>query len=429
VNYCKRCMYPENSRPTIIFDDEGICSGCRYHESRSRVDWVEREKMFAALVEEVKAEREKRGNIYDCIVPVSGGKDSCYQVWLMKEKYGLNPLLVAYNHCFNTEGGLRNLENLVEKSGCNLIRYTLNLKSAIKLARYMLKKVGDLTWHYHAGIMTFPIQTAVKYQIPFIFWGEEGFSELTGMFQLDDFVEFKKWTRKEHDMRGFEPEDLVNDPDSDIEWNDISAFIYPSDEEIADLDLRGIYVSNYFEWDAKKQTELVMREYDFKGVTYEKGRSFVQYSKIDDHANDMHDYLKYLKFGYGRSTDEASYEIRHGRMTREEGAAIVERLDAFEPYAMEEYLKLMDMSREEFFNLIEDARDLGIWENVNDEWVAKDSVINHVNEEGVEEARVDQSSDRTFSEENRQMYFNRELPPEPTGDPRLDVRKDVFKTL
>jgi len=293
----------------------------------------------------------------------------------------------------------------------------------------MLKKVGDLTWHYHAGIMTFPIQTAVKYQIPFIFWGEEGFSELTGMFQLDDFVEFKKWTRKEHDMRGFEPEDLVNDPDSDIEWNDISAFIYPSDEEIADLDLRGIYVSNYFEWDAKKQTELVMREYDFKGVTYEKGRSFVQYSKIDDHANDMHDYLKYLKFGYGRSTDEASYEIRHGRMTREEGAAIVERLDAFEPYAMEEYLKLMDMSREEFFNLIEDARDLGIWENVNDEWVAKDSVINHVNEEGVEEARVDQSSDRTFSEENRQMYFNRELPPEPTGDPRLDVRKDVFKTL
>jgi len=429
VNYCKRCMYPENSRPTIIFDDEGICSGCRYHESRSRVNWVEREKMFAALVEEVKAERERRGNVYDCIVPVSGGKDSTYQVWLMKEKYGLNPLLVAYNHCFNTEGGLRNLENLVAKSGCNLIRYTLNLNSAIKLARYMLKKVGDLTWHYHAGIMTFPIQTAVKYQIPFIFWGEEGFSELTGMFQLDDFVEFKKWTRKEHDMRGFEPEDLVNDQDSDIEWNDVSAFIYPSDEEIAELDLRGIYVSNYFEWDAKKQTELVMHEYDFKGVTYKKGRSFVQYSKIDDHANDMHDYLKYLKFGYGRATDEASYEIRHGRMAREEGVAMVEKLDAFEPYAMEEYLELMDMTREEFFALVEDARDLEIWEKMNGGWVVKDSVVNHVNEDGVEEAQVKQSSDRTFSVENRQLYYNEELPPEPTGDPRLDVRKDTFKIL
>jgi N-acetyl sugar amidotransferase len=422
-------MYPENARPTIIFDDDGICSGCRYHESRSRVDWAEREKLFAALVEQVKTERERRGNIYDCIVPVSGGKDSNFQVWLMKEKYGLNPLLVAYNHCFNTEGGLRNLENLVMQSGCDLIRYTLNLKSAVKLARYMLKKVGDLTWHYHAGIMTFPIQTAVKYQIPFIFWGEEGFSELTGMFQLDDFVEFKKWTRKEHDMRGFEPEDLVNDPDSDVEWNDVSAFVYPSDEEIAELDLRGIYVSNYFEWDAKKQTELVMREYDFKGVTYKKGRSFVQYSKIDDHANDMHDYLKYLKFGYGRATDETSYEIRHGRMTREEGVAMVEKLDAFEPFAMEEYLKLMDMTREEFFALVEDARDSEIWEKVDGEWVAKDSVVNHVNEEGVEEARVKQSADRTFSEANRQLYYNEDNPPEPTGDPRLDVRKDTFKVL
>ena len=422
-------MYPENAKPTIIFDDEGICSGCRYHESRSRVDWAEREKMFSKLVDEVKKEREKRGNVYDCIVPVSGGKDSTYQVWLMKVKYGLNPLLVSYNHSFNTEAGLRNLENLVINSGCNLVRYTLNPNSAIKIARYMLKKVGDLTWHYHAGITTLPIQFAVKYQIPFIFWGEEGFSELTGMFQLDDFVEFKKWARKEHDMRGFEPDDLVNDPDSGIEWNDVEAFVYPSDKEIADLDVRGIFVSNYFDWDAKKQTELVMKEYDFKGVTYKKGRSFVQYSKIDDHANDMHDYLKYLKFGYGRATDETSYEIRHGRMTREEGAEIVAKLDPLEPYAMQEYLDVLDMTREEFFALVEDAREEAIWDKKDGEWIIKDSIINHVNEDGVEEARVPQKEDRTFSKENRQLYYNDDMPPEPTGDPRLDVRKNVFKVL
>jgi len=429
MNYCKRCMYPENSRPTIIFDEEDICSGCRYHESRSKVDWDQRERMFADLVDEVKKESTKRNNIHDCIVPVSGGKDSTYQVWLMKEQYGLNPLLVSYNHAFNTEAGLRNLENLVTESGCDLVRHTLNPKSAIKLAKYMTKKVGDITWHYHAGITTFPIQMAVKYQVPFIFWGEEGYSELTGMFQLNDFVEFKKWARKEHDMRGLEPEDLVNDPGSDIEWSDVSAFIYPTDEEIAELNLRGIFVSNYFNWDAKKQTELVMREYDFKGVTYKKGRSFVQYSKIDDHANDVHDYLKYLKFGYGRATDEASYEIRHGRMTREEGAKIVEKLDPFVPYALSEYLELLGLTQEEFFNLVEDHRDLDIWEKVDGEWQVKDSIKNHVVEDGVEQARVNQNEDRTFSKKNRNLYYNDDCLPELTGDSRLDVRKNNYKVL
>lgn len=429
MNYCKRCMYPENAKPTIIFDDDGICSGCRYHESRSRVDWIEREKMFSNLVEQVKQERKKNGNVYDCIIPVSGGKDSTFQVWLMKEKYGLNPLLVAYNHSFNTEAGLRNLENLVINSGCNIVRYTLNPKSAVKLARYMIKRIGDLTWHYHAGIFTLPIQMAVKYKVPFIFWGEEGFSELTGMFQLDDFVEFKKWARKEHDMRGIEPEDLVNDSSTGIVWNDVEAFVYPTDEEIESLDVRGIFVSNYFDWDAKKQTEIVMKEYDFKGVTYNKGRSFVQYSKIDDHANDMHDYLKYLKFGYGRATDETSYEIRHGRMTREEAADIVSKLDSLEPYSFNEYLEILDLTREEFFALVEDAREDSIWEKINGHWKVKDSIMNHVVEDGVDAARVKQSKDRTFSKENRQMYFNEEMPPEKTGDERLDLRKNKFKVL
>lgn len=422
-------MYPENAKPTILIDDDGICSGCRYHESRDTIDWDEREKLFANLVAEAKAEAKKRGNIYDCIVPVSGGKDSTFQVWLLKEKYGMNPLLVAYNHTFNTNAGLKNLENLVIKSGCDLVRFSSNLKSAKKLSKYMLKKIGDLTWHYHAGIMTFPIQTAVKYQIPFIFWGEEGFSELTGMFRLEDFVEFKKWTRKEHDMRGFEPVDLVNDPTNDIEWNDVAPYIYPTDEEIERLNVRGIYVSNYFEWEAKKQTELVIDTYGFSPVSYKKDRSFVQYSKIDDHANDIHDYLKYLKFGYGRATDEASYEIRRGRMTREEGAELVRDRDHVTPKVLDSYLEWFDMSKEEFYGLVENMRDPAIWEKIDGEWVAQDSIINHVDEEGVAEARVPQSEDRVYSEANRHLYYNEENPPEPQGDPRLDQFDLKFKVL
>lgn len=429
MEYCKRCAYPENARPTIIFDDDGICSGCRYHESRSTIDWSAREKLFSSLVLQAKDEARARGNIYDCVVPVSGGNDSHFQVWLLREKYGMNPLLVAYNHTFNTHAGLRNLENLSIRSGCDLLRFTTSLESAKKLSRYMLKRIGDLTWHYHAGIMTFPIQAAVKYQIPFIFWGEEGFSELTGMFRLEDFVEFKKWTRKEHDMRGIEPEDLVNDPTNDIEWRDVAPFIYPPDEAIESLNLRGIYISNYFDWEAKRQSQTVMEAWDFAGVTYAKDRSFVQYSKIDDHANDVHDYLKYLKFGYGRATDEVSYEIRQGRMTREEGIEVVKRLDHVEPKVLKTYLEFFGMSREDFFDLVDNMRDPSIWIKQDDEWRVLDSISNHINDEGVEEARLPQNSDRVFAPANRQLYYNPKNPPLPTGDARLDFFDQNFKVL
>ncbi|MDP6280141.1 MAG: N-acetyl sugar amidotransferase, partial [Nitrospinota bacterium] len=204
-------MYPANAKPTIIMDDEGVCSGCRYHESRGglEISWDEREKMLAQILDEAKVMARERGNSHDCIVPISGGKDSHYQVWLLKEKYGMNPLLVKFNHAFNAPSGIRNLENLVSKSGFDLIRYTAGLDSVRRISKYMLETVGDVTWHYHAGIRTFPFQVAVNYNIPLIVWGEHGFAELTGLVTLEDFVEFTKWTRKEHDMRGFEPNDLV----------------------------------------------------------------------------------------------------------------------------------------------------------------------------------------------------------------------------
>ena len=206
MRYCARCMYPENARPTIIFDEECVCSGCRYHESRSKqldINWDERVVMFEKIIEEAKRMAKQRGNSHDCIVPVSGGKDSQFQVWLLKEKYGMNPLLVTFNHAYNTPAGNRNLYNLVEKSGCDFVRYTAGLDSVRRISRYMLETVGDLTWHYHAGIRTYPIQVAVERNIPLIVWGEHGFAELTGIVSLEDFVEFTRWTRKEHDMRGY----------------------------------------------------------------------------------------------------------------------------------------------------------------------------------------------------------------------------------
>mgnify|MGYP001596330955 FL=1 len=379
MNYCTRCLYPRNSKPYIIFDEEGICSGCRYIESRAKIDWEAKKKQLADLLLSYKC----RDNIYDCIIPVSGGKDSHYQVYLIKEVYKLNPLLVTYNHTFNTALGLRNLTNLVKVFNCDLIRYTTNPKSARKLSRYMLKKIGDITWHYHAGIMTFPIQIAVKYKIPLIIWGEEGFSELVGMHNQDDMVEFTKKKRQEHSMRGFEPEDILKDPiaiKEGITVKDLAPFIYPTNEEIEGLWVRGIYLSNYINWNAKKQTELMIEKYGFE-TAYSKDRTFNIYDKTDDiHASGLHDYLKYLKFGYGRATDDASTEIRHGRMSREKGIEMVMKYDHIRPKDMDLWLKFANMTEDEFMSYIDPLRDFKAWERINGQWVLKDNIGNHINE-------------------------------------------------
>lgn len=432
MRYCARCLYPENAKPTIIIDEEdGVCSGCKYHESRQKIEinWDEREKIFEDIVEEAKRLAKERGNLYDCIIPVSGGKDSHFQVWIVKEKYGMNPLLVTFNHIYNSESGVRNLENLVEKSGCDLIRVTANPHSVRKVSAFMLKTVGDLTWHYHAGIMTTPFRVAVEKNIPLIIWGEHGFAELTGLVSLEDFVEFTKWKRKEHDMRGFEPEDVVKRSGGKITMRDLCPYVYPTDEEIERVGVRGIYLSNFFYWNAKFHAESMIEKYDFSPVAYRRDRTFNLYAKIEDHANDVHDYLKFLKFGYGRATDDASMEIRHGRMTREEGIEMVRQYDSTEPATLQTYLDFLGISRDKFYELVEPMRDPAIWEKIGGEWKIKDSVANHVRNEFTENARVTQSEDRTLSEKNRHLYYNEKCPPIKKGDPRIDNKNVLFKIL
>lgn len=396
MQYCKRCVYPANARPGIVFDEHGVCSGCRLIESRPAIDWASREKVLRGILEEYKAKQRAKGNPYDCIVPVSGGKDSTYQVWLLRTKYQMNPLLVTYNHTFNTPLGLRNLTNLVERMDCNLLRFTTAPGSAKRLARYMLQKVGDITWHYHAGIMTLPSQVAVRYDIPLVVWGEEGFSELVGMHNQDDFVEFTKKKRQEHSMRGFEPQDLLEEPDCPLTPYDLAPFFYPSEEELERVGVRGIYLSNFISWNARKQTEFIIKELGFE-TAQERERTFNLYDKLDDiHANGLHDYLKFLKFGYGRATDDASTEIRHGRMTREEGIEMVVKHDHVRPSDTDIFLQAVQMSEQDMLRIIEPMRDPAIWTKDGEGgWVRKDHVGNHVKDEGVDEARRSLDPQRT----------------------------------
>lgn len=347
-------------------------------------------KKLVEILDHYKKIAKENDSPYDCIIPISGGKDSHYQAHLITKIYKMKPLFVAYNHGYNTKVGIRNLNNIVEKFDCDLIRFSTNPNTGKKISQYMLKKVGDVTWHYHAGIMTFPIQIAVKYKIPLMIWGEHGEGFLYGMHNLDDCVEFTKKHRQEHLMRGFEPEDILNDPENtDITKTDLAPFYYPKDEEIANLGLRGIYLSNFYPWDEYEHTKLMIDKYDFE-TFQNRQTSFNLYQKVDDFFQDTHNYLKYLKFGYGRVTDQVSTEIRNQRMTREEGIELIRKYEhKIVPNNLKIFLKYTKLSEEEFLKSIEHLRDTSILEKKsNGEWELLDWIGNHIDDDGVKEAML-----------------------------------------
>jgi len=195
VKYCNKCTYPSSSAVPLAFDESGFCSGCRTSNQSQKIDWKDREKRFKKLVAEY---RNKDGAGYDCIIPVSGGKDSYFQTHIIKTVCKLNPLLVTYHGNNYTPTGMKNLINMREVFGVDHIFFTPSINVLKKLNRLGMRIMGDMNWHAHAGIFTYPIRVAVETKTPLMIWGEHGFMDLGGMHSYNDFVEFTYRFRHEH---------------------------------------------------------------------------------------------------------------------------------------------------------------------------------------------------------------------------------------
>lgn len=322
LKFCKRCLYSTAHPLGITLDEEGICSGCRIHEEKDSLDWIARGQMLENLV---KPYRNPHGNNYDCIVPVTGSQDSYYIVHLVKKRLGLNPLLVTYNKYFNTPLGVRNLANLRIKFNCDILYQNVNPIAVKNITRSTLRRFGSIYWPILAGQTVFPVQTAVRYNIPLIIWGAHQGVEQVGMFSHEHEVEMTRRYRKDHDLMGHEADDLLSIFDT-LREEDIWQYRYPDDSELNAVGVRGIYLGNYVRWDPKAQHEQMMREYDYRTSAF--NRTFDCYDYVDCfNYMDLHDLLKLYKHGYSRVTDHASREIRFGRLTRERGIALVREFE------------------------------------------------------------------------------------------------------
>jgi N-acetyl sugar amidotransferase len=357
LTWCTRCVYPSSSAITLIFDAQGVCSGCRTHDQKKEIDWDER---LAWLLEEVEPYRKSSG--YECVIGVSGGKDSYYQAHFVKEKLGLKPLLVTYNGNNYLDVGWRNLMRMKEVFNMDHIVYSPSVDVLIRLNRLCFRMMGDMNWQNHAGIATVPMKMAVQQNIPLVFWGEHGWTDIGGMHSMHDLVEYTARYRRDQLLRGYDWHDMIGDAEEAIEESEVEWCKYPSDEEIERVGLRGIFIGNYDRWDANAHTELIKQRYGWEPSPEPFERTYRRISNLDDrYENGVHDYLKYVKFGYGRATDHASKDIRAGYMTRAEGIEMIRKYDHVRSSDLQVWLDYVGRDEAWFDAIANSFRDPRVW--------------------------------------------------------------------
>lgn len=348
MKFCKVCVFP-STKPDLLFNEQGVCSACQFAmRKKEAINWEDRAKQLQSIVDRYKS----KNGYYDCIVPVSGGKDSTFQVWYAKHKLGLNPLCVHFEPTVRTELGARNLKAL-RNLGVDLISWDKNPDVYRAMGLEAFKRVGDHEWPNHIGIFTVPVITAVKFNIPLLIWGENSQSEYGGPAAAQESnVLNRRWLEEFGGLLGNRIKDMIGV--NGITEKDVIPYIYPSDEDLERVGVTGLFLGHYIPWDARSQMEIVQEFGWSPKMDGPVEGTYSNHENLDEATYYIHDYLKYVKFGFGRTTDHAGIDIRNGRMTREKACQLVRELDGRYPKLhLEPFLEYYKMTKQEFNRIVD----------------------------------------------------------------------------
>lgn len=384
MNYCKKCFY-HNEHPLKITFIDGICSGCLIHNEKYKIDWSQKQ---AKLKKILRPYQKINPNGFNCIVPVSGAKDSFFIVDYVKNKLGMRPLLVSYNIHYNSQIGLKNLAHIKSIFSLPHLVKTVDPKVIKKITKFTFKKFGSIYWHCIAGQTAYPVQVAVNFNIPLIIWGAHQGVDQVGMFSHHDEVEMNRRYRKDHDLFGYEAEDISLL--SNISIKDLDPFIYPSDQNIDKLGLKGIYLNNYIFWDSRKQNELMIKKYNLFSNKIQ--RTFETYENVDsNHYTGIHDYLKLLKHGYSIITDNVNREIRLKRLNKETGNYLINKYENKPIKDLELFKNWLNVDTKTINYVFSKFRNKKFWQKDLKKWILKKGSNNKIFEE-----KIDKNFEKKF---------------------------------
>lgn len=343
MKYCKKCVMPD-TRPGIVFQD-GVCQPCLNYAKKATIDWDARWKELETLCDKY---RGCNGDGYDCAIAVSGGKDSHFQVNVMKNMLGMNPVLLTVDNFTWTETGRKNIANLSEVFGCNIITFSLNGRVTKIMFRKALAEMGSPTWLCEAAIYAYPYRMAMNLGLKLLVYGENISYEYGGA-QLEETYSAKE--QIENDV--VKPIDFSKWLGDGLTMKDLDCVKFPSYDEIEANELEPVYLSYFVPWDSHRNY-LVAKRFGFQHLGHEWQRegTIEQYNQIDTIGYNINQWFKYPKFGHASATEMASRWIRAGRITREEGIALVKKYDKhLDQNILNDFLAYIGMSHTEFWDV------------------------------------------------------------------------------
>lgn len=356
-----------DTRPGITFNENGVCSACQSYDRRKKIDWNKRWKEFEEICNKY---RGMNGNGFDCAIAVSGGKDSHYQVHLMKEVMGMNPILFSVEDNFKmTEAGKHNIRNISEEFGCNIISLKPDIRTQKKLMRYTFEKYGKPTWYIDRLIYTYPLIMSLNFNTPLLVYGENVSYEYGGSDYEETYSakgQLKNGVASDIDFK-----ELLN-----IEGIDIKTLMMLEAPNIEDMQkLDPIYISYFKEWNSFANYQFA-KSRGFHDLEHEWDRSHhvENFDQVDSRAYLVHPWMKYPKYGHASATDYASRFVRYGLITREEAVEAVRLHDGkLDCQSVRDFVEFLGYSETEFWNIIDKHYNREIFEKNNfGEWVLKE---------------------------------------------------------
>lgn len=342
---CKHCLLPE-THETLILDEQGVCNVCRSHDVKHKIQWDQRLVDLDSLVSEYRGKYK-----YDCLVPFSGGKDSTWTLYYLMKRYpGLKPLVVRFNHGFLRSNLTSNCDRVFRRLGVDVHDFTPSWRVVKRLMLQAFMEKGDFCWHCHTGIFAYPMQVALKEQVPLIFWGEPS-AEYTAYYSYDQPEEVDEERFNRFMNLGISADDMLIRLDGLLDERDVEPFRYPALSDLRTLGYRSVCLGSYIPWDVKKQVDIIQNELDWRGDVVENVPSEFNYEKIECWMQGVRDYIKYIKRGYTRPTHLAAIDLRNKRISIPDAQKMIREFEGRRPPSLDLFLEYVGLTEEEFYEI------------------------------------------------------------------------------
>lgn len=372
MNYCNNCILPD-TRPGLVIMPDGKCNACHsWNAKKHIIDWKQREIQFQKLVVAVK----EKSKSWDCVIPVSGGKDSTWQV-IKSLEYGLKPLCVTWKTPARSALGQKNLDNLMNL-GVDHIDFSINTEVEKKFTLKALREKGSVAIPMHMALFAIPLQVAYRFDIPLVLWGENSAIEYgSNRSTILGFEMNRQWLLEHGVTNKTVAEDWI---DNDLTVKDMSPYVWISDSDLQEKNIKAAFLGWYFKWDPQVTYD-VAKQHGFQALNSGPKVGTYDFADIDDDfLIPIHHWIKWYKFGITRTWDNLSLEIRSGRMSRNEAIHILHQKGDETPWTqISLFCDWVGISQGTFFQYIENFRNTEIWKKYRNKWIISDFLLPRYN--------------------------------------------------